>query len=161
MALRCRVSIAIYPRTGLQNLKMSRIKMQMAININTVHLLHPKKEENGCLYCIKIHATAWHSLVIKPEKENRQGEEKKGQNGGANGDHERKQRGYLKPKKQGESKRTAGLLCLCSQNASEVQGKCKRWSANHSSPATHSKPSEERTEKNKRKGEKNQETKDE
>jgi hypothetical protein len=30
----------------------------MAININTVHLLHPKKEENGCLYCIKIHATA-------------------------------------------------------------------------------------------------------
>jgi len=24
-----------------------------------------KQEENGCLYCIKIHATAWHSLVIK------------------------------------------------------------------------------------------------
>jgi len=65
MALRCRVSIAIYPRTGPQKVKMSRIKTQMAININTVHLLHPKKEENRCLYCIKIHATAWHSLVIK------------------------------------------------------------------------------------------------
>jgi hypothetical protein len=66
MALRCRGSIIIYPRTGLQNFKMSRLKTQMAINISTVHLLHSKKKrENGCLYCIKIHATAWHSLVIK------------------------------------------------------------------------------------------------
>jgi hypothetical protein len=33
-----------------------------------------KQEENACLYCIKIHATAWHSLVIKT----REGEPAKG-----------------------------------------------------------------------------------
>jgi len=53
------------PKDWTAKLQISRIKMQMAININTVHLLHPKKEENGCLYCIKIHAIGWHSLVIK------------------------------------------------------------------------------------------------
>jgi len=53
---------------------MSRIQTQIAININTVHLLHPKKEEKRMLYCIKIHATAWHSLVIKT----REGEPTKG-----------------------------------------------------------------------------------
>ena len=39
MMLRCRGSIRIYPRIGLQKFKISRIKTQMAININTVHLI--------------------------------------------------------------------------------------------------------------------------
>jgi len=36
-----------------------------------------KQEENGCLYCIKIHATAWHSLVIKTREGEPQKEEKR------------------------------------------------------------------------------------
>jgi len=54
----------------------------MAININTVRLLHPKKEENGCLYCIKIHAIAWHSLVIKTREGEPAGRRRKGRTEG-------------------------------------------------------------------------------
>jgi len=64
----------------------------MAININTVHLLHPKKEENGCLYCIKIHATAWHSLVKTREGEPAEGE-KKGEIRGQEKEKRKKLRG--------------------------------------------------------------------
>ena len=65
MVLRCRGSITIYPRIGLQNSNCQGSKRKWPLTSALFIFFTRKQEENACLYCIKIHATAWHSLVIK------------------------------------------------------------------------------------------------
>ena len=74
MALRLRGSITIYPRTGLKNVNMSRMKTQKAINISTVHLLHPKTHAFIALKSMQPHGILW--------LKTREGEPAPGQRGG-------------------------------------------------------------------------------
>jgi len=48
-----------------KNSKCQGSKRKWPLTLTLFIFLTWKKKKNGCLYCIKIHATAWHSLVIK------------------------------------------------------------------------------------------------
>jgi hypothetical protein len=63
-----------------KNSKCQGSKRKWPLTLTLFIFFTRKKKKNGCLYCIKIHATTWHSLVIKTREgePTKRGEQKEG-----------------------------------------------------------------------------------